>query len=224
MGGYGRATTEGVSHVTDFRARGEVKGTNAGIYATWFQNGEGPEGMYVDGWVQYGRFDNTVRGDYLSAEHYDSRVWSSSVEAGYAISLHQGELSGLYIEPQAQVIYTDFNSDDVTEANGTLVQSLRAGGTTTRLGARLYSRPVSTRHNRVQPFVAVNWWSGGNTSTIAMDGERISHDLPKNIYESKVGVQLELGGGWSGWGQLGYQQGSNGYHDVSGLLGLKMSW
>lgn len=57
-----------------------------------------------------------------------------------------------------------------------------------------------------------------------MDGERISHDLPKNILETKVGAQFEIGRGWSGYGSVGYQQGSNSFSDVSGQVGVKFSF
>jgi len=224
MGGYGRATTDAESSITDHKARGVVNGKNIGIYGTWFQNPKGPEGAYVDTWLQYGDFDNTVKGDHLGSEKYKSRTWSGSLEAGYSFKVHQGESYGVYLEPQAQVIHTDYRSDDVREDNGTRVQSGKAGGTTTRLGARVYARPLDNSTNRIQPFAEVNWWSGGNKSSIAMDGERISHDLPKNILETKVGAQFEIGRGWSGYGSVGYQQGSNSFSDVSGQVGVKFSF
>ncbi|WMD22946.1 autotransporter outer membrane beta-barrel domain-containing protein [Achromobacter seleniivolatilans] len=224
MGGYGRATTDAKSNITGHKARGIVDGKNIGIYGTWFQNPSSPEGAYVDTWLQYGDFDNTVKGDHLGSEKYKSRTWSGSLEAGYAFKVHQGERYGVYLEPQAQVIHTDYRSDDVREENGTRVQSGKAGGTTTRLGARVYARSSDTSSNRIQPFAEVNWWSGGNKSSIAMDGERLSHDLPKNILETKVGAQFEIGRGWSGYGSVGYQQGSNSFSDVSGQAGVKFSW
>jgi len=224
MGGYGRATTQGTSTVSDHHATGEVKGRNVGVYGTWFQNADGPEGLYVDGVAQYGRFDNTVKGDYLGTEQYTSTVRSASLEAGYAFKVHEGEHVGVYVEPQAQVIYSDFSSDDVREQNGTLVQSQTAGGTTTRLGARVYTRPLGKEHNRVQPYAAVNWWSGGNNATIAMDGERLSRDLPNNIVELKTGAQLELGKGWSDWGEISQQRGSYGFKDTGVQMGVKLSW
>lgn len=224
MGGYGRATTDAKSHITDHKARGVVNGKNIGVYGTWFQNAAGPEGAYVDTWLQYGDFDNSVKGDHLGSETYKSRTWSASVEAGYAFKVHQGERYGVYLEPQAQVIHTDYRSDDVREDNGTRVQSGKAGGTTTRLGARVYARSLDSSTNRIQPFAEVNWWSGGNQSSIAMDGERVSHDLPKNILETKVGAQFEIGRGWSGYGSVGYQQGSNSFSDIGGQLGVKFSF
>lgn len=63
-------------------------------------------------------------------------------------------------------------------------------------------------------------WSGGNESTITMDGERLSRGLPENAREA----QLELGKGWSGWGQAGYQQRSNGYRDVNDQIGVRLNW
>jgi len=57
-----------------------------------------------------------------------------------------------------------------------------------------------------------------------MDGERISHDLPKNTLETKVGAQFEIVRGWSGYGGVGYQQGSNSFSDVSGQVGVKFSF
>ncbi|MGV2864558.1 autotransporter outer membrane beta-barrel domain-containing protein [Achromobacter sp. AGC39] len=224
MGGYGHATTDAKSNITDHKARGTVNGKNIGIYGTWFENPTGPEGAYVDTWLQYGDFDNTVKGDHLDSEKYKSRTWSGSLEAGYSFKLHQGESYGVYLEPQAQVIHTNYRSDDVREDNGTLVQSGKAGGTTTRLGARVYARSLDNSTNRIQPFAEVNWWSGGNKSSIAMDGERLGHDLPKNILETKVGAQFEIGRGWSGYSSVGYQQGSNSFSDVSGQVGVKFSF
>lgn len=224
MGGYGRATTDAKSSITDHKARGVVNGKNIGIYGTWFQNPKSPEGAYVDTWLQYGDFDNTVKGDHLGSEKYKSRTWSGSLEAGYAFKVHQGERYGVYLEPQAQVIHTNYRSDDVREENGTRVQSDKAGGTTTRLGARVYARSLDSTTNRIQPFAEVNWWQGGNKSSIAMDGERLNHDLPKNILETKVGAQFEIGRGWSGYSSVGYQQGSNSFSDLSGQVGVKYSF
>jgi len=142
MGGYGHASTDAKFRITDHKARGTVNGKNIGVYGTWFQNPGSAEGAYVDTWLQYGDFDNSVKGDHLGSEKYKSRTWSGSMEAGYSFKVHQGESYGVYLEPQAQVIHTDYRSDDVREDNGTRVQSGKAGGTTTRLGARVYARPL----------------------------------------------------------------------------------
>ncbi|WP_421566948.1 autotransporter outer membrane beta-barrel domain-containing protein [Stenotrophomonas sp. PD6] len=225
MVGHGRATTDGISQVTGNASQGRVDGDSVGLYGTWYQNAASGTGLYVDGWAQYARFDNTVQGDSLAREAYRSHTVTGSLEAGYATRLHTSKRGvGVYLEPQLQVIHTDFNSDDVTEQNGTVVERMTAGGTTSRVGARLYTRPMERDHNRVQPFVAVNWWSGGNAAGVAMDGEYLQRDLPKDVFEAKAGAQFELGRGWSGWGQISRQSGSYGFRDVSAQMGVKLNW
>ncbi len=224
MGGYGRTTTEAMSLVSRHRATGTVKGITAGTYGTWFQHADGEPGAYIDVVAQYARFDNTVKGSHLGRERYDARSWSLSLETGRAFQVLAGKRHGVYVEPQLQVVHTGFSSSDVRESNGTLVRAGRLRDTTTRLGARLYGRELGNEHNRVQPFVAVNWWSGGATASISMDQERLNHDLPKSLYEAKAGVQLQLGKGWSGWGQLGYQRSGEKHREIGGQLGLKLGW
>lgn len=181
-------------------------------------------GLYVDSWLQYGRFHNSVQGQGLDKERYRAHSWTGSAEAGYVLPLQSGSGRALYLEPQLQLLHSRYDADEVVETNGTVVRSGRAGGTTTRVGARLYTRDLTARQGRLHPFVAVNWWSGGNASAIAVDGERLQRNLPRDIYEAKAGVQLQLSGGWRGWGQLGHQTGAQGYRDTSAQLGVSFRW
>ncbi len=224
MGGHGRASSDAVSTVTGYAARGVVTGTTLGLYGTWLQDADMQQGAYVDSWVQYSRFRNRVQGEGLAEERYRSRNWSGSVEAGYVLPLQRTADRGLYLEPQLQVVHNRYDADNVVEANGTAVESRRAGGTSTRLGARLYTRALTPKQGDVHPFVAVNWWSGGNASAIAVDDVSIRRDLPDDIYEAKAGVQVNFAGGWRGWGQLVHQTGSQGYRDTSAQLGVSYSW
>lgn len=238
MGGRGRASSEAASRVTGFTTHGEVTGSSVGVYATWFQdsslhdgvsgagliNASRLDGLYVDSWVQYGRFRNRVQGQGLATEHYRARNWSGSLEGGYALPLLRDEERALYLEPQLQVIHNSYNADNVIEANGTRVESRRAGGTTTRVGVRLYTRATNLQPGQVHPFAAVNWWSGGNGSSVTVDGNALHRELPDDIYEARVGVQVKLSRGWRGWGQLGQQVGSQGYRDTNAQLGMSFSW
>lgn len=224
MAGQGRARSDATSQVTGYRARGVVNGTSLGLYATWLQDAAMHSGFYVDSWLQYGRFRNSVQGDGLDKERYRAHSWTGSAEAGYVLPLQRNAQRALYLEPQLQLIHSQYDADRVTEANGTVVESRRAGGTTTRIGARLYTRSLTPAQGQVQPFVAVNWWSGGNTSAIDVDGERMQRNQPRDIYETKAGVQLDLRGGWRGWGQIGYQTGGQGFHDTNAQMGVSYSW
>ncbi|MEN5285928.1 autotransporter outer membrane beta-barrel domain-containing protein [Stenotrophomonas lactitubi] len=224
MGGQGRAHSHGTSQVSGYHARGEIIGTSLGVYGTWLQDTSLRSGFYADGWLQYGRFRNNVHGDGLQQERYRSRTWTGSIEAGYALPLRQGDFHVIYLEPQLQLLRRHYDADRVTEANGTVVESARVDGNTTRLGARLYTRSSTQRQGQVHPFVAVNWWSGGNASAIAVDGERLQRNLSHDIYEAKVGLQVDLSGAWRGWGQFGHQMGEQGYRDTNAQIGMSLSW
>lgn len=224
MLGHGRARNDSRSQVTGYTARGVVTGTSVGAYATWLQDARMEGGAYVDGWLQYGRFRNSVQGEGLHKERYDARSWSASAEAGYVLPLQRTAQRGIYLQPQLQVIHSRYDSDRVVEANGTVVEDRGGGQTSTRLGLRLYSRGVSPAQGQVHPYVAVNWWSGGNGAGLAMDGERLSRQLPRDIYEAKAGVQVDLSGGWRGWGELSRQSGGMGFRDVGAQLGVSYHW
>lgn len=224
LGGYGRARGDGRSRLSGYRARGEVSGTTVGAYATWLQAADDHAHAYVDSWLQYGRFRNSVQGDGLERERYRSRSWTGSIEAGYPVLLVQGEQRSLQLQPQVQLIHAWYAADRVIERNGTGVETRRAGGPTVRIGTRLYSQPTGARQVGIQPFMAVNWWSGGNSSIIAVDGESLRRDLPRNIYEVKLGAQLNLSGQWRGSGQVGHQRAAQDYRDTSLQFTLARDW
>ncbi|WP_235189992.1 autotransporter outer membrane beta-barrel domain-containing protein [Stenotrophomonas sp. RIT309] len=224
MAGQGRARNDSRSQVTGFTARGVVNGASLGLYATWLQDARMDSGAYVDSWLQYGRFRNSVQGEGLQKEHYRSSSWTGSAEAGYVLPVQRTAQRGVYLEPQLQVIHSRYDADRVVEANGTVVEGYDKDSTTTRVGLRLYTRSLTQRQGQVQPFVAVNWWSGGNDVAIAVDSERLRRQLPRDIYEAKAGVQVNLSGGWRGWGEISRQTGGMGFRDTSGQLGLSYSW
>jgi len=224
MAGYGESRTDAVSHISGYSARGRIDGYSAGAYATWFQTASQPTGAYLDAWLLYGDYRETVHGDALPRERYDSSTWTGSLEGGYAFELAQGARGSWFLEPQAQVLYTDYAGGDHREVNGTRERPEDAGGTTTRVGARLYRRPAGTVFNRVQPFLEVNWWHVGTGSSIAFDNRVESLNHGKDSYEYKAGFQIELGSGWTGWGQMGIRDASGDYRNVEGLIGAKYNW
>ncbi|MFC0225106.1 autotransporter outer membrane beta-barrel domain-containing protein [Serratia aquatilis] len=224
MMGYGSADTLAYSDLTERNAKGKVTGTSFGIYSTWYQNASSPAGLYLDSWLQYGRYDNEVNGSGLAREEYKSNTWSGSLELGYALPLYEGASRGVYLEPQGQVIFTRYSGDAHTEANGTKIAEQRKNQTTTRLGVRLFSNSLDTKAHQVQPFLQLNWWSGGNDATVEMNGTQVHHKLADNVYEAKAGVQVELSKGWSASGSVGVQGGKDDFRDVNGQLGLRYNF
>jgi len=222
MGGLGRANSQSSS--LTYGAKGKVTGKSLGLYGTWYGSSSDATGAYVDASMQYGQYDNEVHGDLLQKERYKSRSLTGSLEAGYAFELARGDTSAFYVEPQAQVIYTRMSGGNHVDGEGSEMRSGDVGGLTSRLGARIYTRQLSTAYNRVQPFAEVNWWHGGNDNTMTFNGVSLDQSRSRDIQELKVGAQMELGGGWSGWGHAGFQTGDNHHRNVQGMVGVKHSW
>jgi len=224
MLGGGRANNTVTSRETGYSAKGKVEGQAVGVYASWLQDPVQTTGLYVDAWAQYAQFKNTVQGDALAKERYDSDATTASVEAGYSFKVLDSATTAMFVEPQLQLSYTDFSADRHVETNGTVIDGSDAGGLTSRVGVRLFGHANSDIGNRVQPFVAVNWIHGADDNSLRFDGERLEGGLPKDRYEAKAGASLQLGQRWTAWGDMGLQKGQGGYRDVAGQIGLRASW
>ena len=227
MAASGQASNRITSELTGYGAEGRVDGRALGVYGTWMQNAEDDDGLYIDGWLQAAQFKNRVQGDALAREEYRSHSLSASLEAGYAVRLHQNDSSALYLEPQVQAIWTDYRMDggQHQEVNGTVVKSAEAGGLQTRVGARLYGHSTAAEGNRVQPFVAVNWIrNGSDANAVWLGNQRLQGIVPKDVYEAKAGAQLQLSPKLTGWGELSIQNGGYGFRSVGGQLGVKYAW
>ena len=224
MVGAGQADTNVSSKLIDAKSKGAVDGYSVGIYGTWFADASRPTGLYVDSWLQYGWYDNTVRGDGLGEEHYKSHTLSASVETGYAVDIGHSAKNAWYLEPQAQVIVSQYKAPKHVESNGTEVEVNQGNGVTTRLGARAFTRPLDASQKRIQPFVEMNWWHNGGTQSMSFNGENQSANLASDIYELKIGAQAELAQGWTAWGHVGGQQTRDDQHQAEAQMGIKYSW
>jgi autotransporter family porin len=217
MLGYARSDARASANFNPARAKGDTEGTVAGAYATWFANDDKRLGSYLDAWAQYGWFDNRIRGDGLPPVKYDSASWAVSLEYGYALPLG----ARVVIEPQVQIVYSNYDADRIVEDNGTVVRTLDDKQTLGRLGARLYQPRESTAG--LQPFVEVGWWHG-DSGTLSFNAVSVADTMPENRYVLNVGLEGILADGWNVWSQLGGEWGGNGYKQVNGQVGVKYSW
>jgi len=224
MLGGGRAINTVTSRETGYSAKGKVEGQAVGVYAGWLQDPVQTTGLYVDAWAQYAQFKNTVQGDALAEERYDSDAKTASVEAGYSFKVLESASTAMFLEPQVQLSYTDFSADRHVETNGTVIDGSDAGGLTSRVGVRLFGHANSDIGNRVQPFVAVNWIHGADDNSLRFDGERLAGGLPQDRYEARAGASLQLGQRWTASGDMAVQKGQGGYRGVAGQVGLRASW
>ncbi|MDM0053561.1 autotransporter outer membrane beta-barrel domain-containing protein [Variovorax sp. J22R115] len=221
MLGYGEARSDATALGNIAQSQGKTDGWGLGAYATWYQNDENKLGWYVDGWGTYGWFKNSVKGDTLPEVKYDSKAFTLSGETGYAMRLGATDW---VVEPQAQLVYIKIDTDDVVEVNGTRVSGQNGSGWVGRLGLRTYRTWVADSGRRTQPYLTVNWWRENVDNSVGFNQLALQDLYPKNRYEVKLGINADLGKGWTGWGNVGYQWGNQDFSNTALRLGAKYTW
>ncbi len=222
MTAWGSMRTDASAQGNPFKASGTVDGYALGVYATWFANAQDRLGTYVDGWTQYGNFDNKVKGDLLPSEKYSSHSWTSSLEMGYGFKPFG---SDWVLEPQGQIIYTDYSAGGHREVNQTDVSNASSGGLTTRVGARVYRDFVIKDGSVLQASFEANWLYSNRQNRIAMGDETVTLDgIPKNTGEIKGGLHYQFARQWQTWGNVGWGFGASDYRRLIGMAGVRYTW
>jgi autotransporter family porin len=226
MAGYGNARSNTDSNVTGYRSQGHTTGYNLGIYGTWYQQSDQQTGAYLDSWLQYGWFNNSVNGDHLQAEQYKSSGFTASIESGYSWKVGEDGLKNSYfIAPSAQFIWMGVKADDFNEANGTRVSSKGDGNVQSRLGVRASLKtPGETGQTVLTPYVEANWINNSKAFGSTFNGVNMRTQGEKNIGELRVGLDSQLNSDLNLWGSVGQQAGSNQYRDTSAAVGVKISF
>lgn len=220
MAGYGNARSTATADGNPYKARGRVEGYTVGLYGTWYQNDAERLGAYVDTWFQYGWFRNRVEGDELDTVRYDAQGWAVSGEAGYALRVKDDWI----LEPQAQLIYTQYDPDRVTEANGTRVGGGRSDGTIWRLGLRSHRTFDMDNGRKIQPFLTLNWWHNDTDGQYRFNQVTQGGLYPRDTYEVKLGLHADFTKGWTGWTNVSGSWGANHYEQYAARIGMKYTW
>lgn len=229
MAGYANQKSNARNHLNGNKADSSINGYSLGIYGTWLQDSEAKTGAWVDTWLLYNWFDNTVSGKSAGSESYKSKGFTASVEGGYTWKLgDRDERTAYYIQPKAQAIWMGVKADDLTESNGTRVTGEGDGNIQTRLGARAFIKGHSTlddgKERTFEPFIEANWIHNTETFGATLNGVRVNQAGTRNIGELKVGVDGQLSRNVNLWGNVAQQVGDDGYSDSSAMLGLKVSF
>lgn len=218
---YGHVQTDGLAAGNTARAQGEVNGYGAGLYATWFGQAASDLGPYVDTWFQYAWFDSNVRGDQLPKVGYHSQAWNASLEGGWALPLAG---TSWRVEPQAQVAWLRHRGVSVTEPGGTQVNGGDTNGVVTRLGVRIFRTLDRDDGGRLQPYATLNWWHDQASTSVGFSETVLGQLFPRDRYELKLGIGARLSRGWSSWGNIGGQWGSQGYRQYALRMGARYAW
>lgn len=224
MAGVGQAQGHVGSMLTGYRAKSELRGQAVGVYGSWFAHAGRPGGLYLDGWLQHGRFRHRTIGQGLAPAHYASRSWTASLEAGYAWAWHLTTRAHWMLEPQAQLVYVQHGADRVREANGTGIDASAGAGVDSRLGLRLYAQSLDQQTMRVQPYLGMHreWYSARRG--VRFNDVALTHGMPRRVDTVQAGADAELGGGWTVRGFVTLRRGDGRYREVAGQVGLGYRW
>ncbi|EKK2333375.1 autotransporter outer membrane beta-barrel domain-containing protein [Escherichia coli] len=233
MAGYANQHSNTQSNRVGYKSDGRISGYSAGLYATWYQNDANKTGAYVDSWALYNWFDNSVSSDNRSADDYDSRGVTASVEGGYTFeagtfSGSEGTLNTWYVQPQAQITWMGVKDSDHTRKDGTRIETEGDGNVQTRLGVKTY---LNSHHQRddgkqreFQPYIEANWINNSKVYAVKMNGQTVGREGARNLGEVRTGVEAKVNNNLSLWGNVGVQLGDKGYSDTQGMLEVKYSW
>lgn len=230
MAGYANQKSRTHSSVSDYRSRGQINGYSTGLYGTWYANNADKSGLYVDSWLQYSWFNNSVKGDGIASESYKSRGLTGSLETGYTFKVgettsREGVSNSFWVQPQAQATWMGVKAKKHTETNGTRVEGKGQNNVQTRLGVKAYMQGHSALDDKLdrtfQPYVTASWIHNTKKMGVTMDGESNTITGTKDAGEVKVGVEGQLNRNLNLWGGVAQQVGSKGYSDSQVSIGVK---
>ncbi|HID8942152.1 TPA: autotransporter outer membrane beta-barrel domain-containing protein [Enterobacter hormaechei] len=237
MAGYGNQHTNTTTNVRDYgaNAKGQIHGYSAGLYGSWYENDADTSGSYIDTWATYSWFKNSVQGNGLQREKYNSDGLTASIEGGYTFNVGNNAGMSYYVQPQAQAIRMGVKADDHKERTGAVVKGEGNNNVMTRLGVRAFmknDRVEGKKEKRtaldLQPFVETNWLHNtqnyGSSMKYKSDERSIHQDGAKNILEVKLGVSGQINSDLSLWGSVGQQIGSQHFSETTGALGIKYNF
>ncbi|MFA3779618.1 autotransporter outer membrane beta-barrel domain-containing protein [Yersinia sp. 1652 StPb PI] len=230
MAGYANQQSNTNSGVTSIGSKGKVDGYSAGLYGTWYDNDADKNGTYVDTWVLYNWFNNTVSGESLASESYKSNGFTASAELGYTFKMSESPENNriFYLQPKAQIVWMGVKADSFSDARGTQISSEGEGNILTRLGLRSYINGYSDidkgKQRVFEPFVEANWIHNSKSFGGNMGGTLVEQDGTRNIGELKVGVEAQWNPKLNLWMNVGQQVGGKGYSDTSAVVGVKYNF
>ena len=171
-------------------------GFSGGLYGTWL----GDSGLYTDVVAKWGRDDTELRtrGGWPDSANY--RTWneSFSVEFGKTFT---GD-NGLFLEPEAQIVFGHLGSKDYTTRRGRTVSMGSYDSAIGRLGILLGKRVTDREHpyDYYLKFSVLHEFSGErNFHLAAPDGETYdySEDYRDTWYEAGFGGTWHINGNTS---------------------------
>ena len=190
VGFYGGYSTEDQSF--DRNGSGDGKTYSFGAYTTMIAE----NGLYADISAAYYHHKQ----DIISYLPHGSQVDSSYDVDGYSLSLEGGkrfEISnGYYIEPQAQISYTDFDNVSYRTSYNTLIEAYNQGSLLARAGVILGKRLDNQYNMPIDVFVRGDFYSEmDNGHKVEVAGYAIEEDRSEEFVRLGAGMNLNTNKG-----------------------------
>ncbi|WP_444219452.1 autotransporter outer membrane beta-barrel domain-containing protein [Dialister succinatiphilus] len=171
-------------------------GLSGGLYGTWY----GDSGVYTDVVAKWGRNDTELhtRGGWPDSANYRTRSESLSVEWGKTFTRDDG----LFLEPEAQMVFGRLGSKDYTTSRGRTVHMGSYDSAIGRLGILLGKRVTEGDHpyDYYLKFSLLHEFGGErNFHLAAPDGETMdySEDYRDTWQEAGFGGTWHINGNTS---------------------------
>lgn len=208
--------------MADATARGSVEGYNVGLYGTWYGNRDILSGPYVDAWFLYGAYANRVGGS-LAGDSYRSRTVTASLEAGHSFHIHEHGNTRFFIEPQAQLVVSDYRAA-AHDAPGGRLDGQGSTDVLTRVGVRVHGVTAIAPGRELRPFIEANWWHGPGSRSLTLDGNAFSFNVPRDRAAFRVGATGQVSRRFAVSAALGVDANLSDYAVVKGELAAKYRW
>ena len=170
----------------------ENHGLSAGVYGTWF----GDSGVYTDVVAKWGRDDTELKswGNYPDRADYRTHNESLSVEFGKTFTKD----NGLFLEPEAQMVFGHLGSKDYTTRRGKTVHMGGYDSAIGRLGILFGKRVTEGEHpyDYYLKFSVLHEFGGSRSFHLAaLDGETMdySEDYQDTWEEAGFGGSWHVG-------------------------------
>ena len=223
MGAYGDYKSSSHSVVTGRQSKSNIHGYSVGGYATWYAKAEAEQSWYIDTWLQWNEFDNSINTADGAKQKYTSSGLTASLESGVDLQIGTLENSALWLQPQVQFIYQGVKADRFRDRQGIEVESGKAN-LQSRLGANFYLSYHVDELGTYQPYIAANWIHNSNAHAINAEEINYRAQGANQLGELKLGVEGQLSKHNQLWLNTAYQRGSDSYKTHRFDIGWKYSF
>ncbi|WP_428984855.1 autotransporter outer membrane beta-barrel domain-containing protein [Rahnella bonaserana] len=224
VGGYSNSHGDSTSALTGRKSDNDSQGYAVGLTGSWYQDAHDHQGAYLDSWLQYAWFDNSVSEDGTGDDNYHSSGLLASLEGGYRFTLMQGNQWNWTLQPQAQVIYQGVKQKDFTASNQSKVTQDGDSNVQTRLGLRSEWDIHPTPALHLKPFIEANYRHNSAETSLNVDGVDFTDNTAKDSAELSTGISGNLGENTTVWGKVGQQEGSDDFSQTEAAVGVSIRW